>query len=455
MTVSANDVDAGIARATSAVAEGAILDALGVLMATLSPPRRERPLAENVAAWGRRAHPDVAWEVDALDEASANLFARSRHGSATRELALYGHLDTSLTGEAARDFAITGELDDPVAFRFDSATRMLRGFGVGVAKAASAAGIVSFLSAAAALRALDAPHRLTLLLAAGGTHRAAPADGSAHATRFGVGVEHALAGGWRPSAVLNVKGGPGGVLYEEPATAYLRVRLRARWTAALVRASVAPEGGLVRHAGALLDAIEGWRAAYLRAHPPAGQLACEIAIGALRGGSPEKADLIPGLLEAFVYAVLPPDEDPASAARELAEHVRPRVADLPGRPSVEVDAYASASGGATDPSSEIVRLAREAWTAHVGKGADGTGEAGSLSTDPMAVRGWTGATDGAVLQAAGIPTVRMGAYVNRDPVDPRIEIVSMDELLSAARAYVEVAVRYFAARPGRGSAVGS
>ena len=43
---------------------------------------------------------------------------------------------------------------------------MLRGFGVGIAKAPSAAAIVSFLSAAAALRELAVPHRLTLLLAA-------------------------------------------------------------------------------------------------------------------------------------------------------------------------------------------------------------------------------------------------------------------------------------------------
>lgn len=468
MTIAATDVNAAIARATSAVTGPAILDALRVLMATPSPPGREKRLAESVAAWGRVSHPDVAWDVDPLDDTSANLFARSVHpatsgpsapprssapgasapprpsattsrGTGARELALYGHLDTSLTGEAARDFAITGQLGEPAAFRFDEASRTLRGFGVGVAKAPSSAGTVAFLSAAGALRALDAPHRLTLLLAAGGTHRAAPSDGPAAGVRFGRGVAHALDRGWRPTAILNVKGGPRGVLHEEPATAYMRVRLRTTWSAALARRSAAPEGGLVRHAGAVLDAIERWREMYLAAHPPVGQLASEVAIGAIRGGLPEKPDLLPGLLEVFVYAVLPPDEDPVRVARELATYLRP-LTDLPGHPSIEVELYASAPGGTTDPSSEIIRLARDAWAVHAGSTPE--------------VTGWTGATDGGLFHAADIPTVRMGPGLARDATDPRIETLSMDELVNAARAAAEVAVRYFAA-PGRRSRVGA
>ena len=316
-------------------------------MARASAQGRERALAEDVAAWGARADGDVAWTVDALDATSANLVARSTHGDA-RELGMYSHLDTSLTGEPS-DFAVTGELKENAPFVFEKQKRTLRGFGVGIAKAPSAAGLVSFLSAASALRDLAIPHRLTLLLAAGGTHRATPSDLPAGAERFGRGVAHALAGGWRPAALLNVKGGPRGVLYEEPGAAYLRVRLRARWTAALVRATVAPEGGLVRHAGAVLDAIETWRAAFLGSHQPQGQLANEIVIGGIRGGSAAKADLIPGLLEVFVYAILLPGVDPAGLARELDAHLRGRVAELPDRPSVAVDVYASAPGGSTDP----------------------------------------------------------------------------------------------------------
>jgi len=432
MTVVARDLETRLARARSEVREDKVLEVLAMLMKRPSPPGRERVLAEDVANWGARAGGDVAWEVDPLDDASANLVARSVLGD-TRELAMYAHLDTILVGEAIGDFAITGELGPNAPFSFGE-DRMLRGFGVGIAKAPSAAAIVSFLSAARALRELAVPHRLTLVLAAGGTHRATPSDAPAPAERFGRGVAHALATGWRPSAVLNVKGGPRGVLHEEPGAAYLRVRLRSRWTAALVRATVAPEGGLVRHAGAVLDAIEMWRASYLRAHPPVGQLANEIVIGAIRGGTAAKADLIPGLLEVFVYAILLPTEDPARVARDLEAHLRGRVAELPERPSVEVEVYASAPGGTTDPASEIVRLANDAWLAHVG-------------SDPRTVTGWTGATDGAVFRAAGIPTARIGAAVKRDGKDPRIEIVAMDDLIALARAHVDVVVRYFAAAP--------
>ena len=434
MTVVARDLETRLARARSEVREDRVLEVLAVLMKRASPPGRERALAEDVANWGARAGGDVAWEVDPLGDASANLVARSVLGDA-RELAMYSHLDTSLVGEAIGDFAITGELGGPPPFSFGE-DRMLRGFGVGIAKAPSAAAIVSFLSATRALRELAVPHRLTLLLAAGGTHRVTPSDAPAPAERFGRGVAHALAAGWRPSAVLNVKGGPRGVLHEEPGAAYLRVRLRSRWTAALVRATVAPEGGLVRHAGAVLDAIEVWRDGFLRSHPPAGQLANEIVIGAIRGGTAAKADLIPGLLEVFVYAILLPTEDPAAVARDLEAHLRGRVADLPEHPSVEVEVYASAPGGTTDPASEIVRLANDAWLAHVG-------------SDPRTVTGWTGATDGAVFRAAGIPTARIGAAVKRDGKDPRIEIVAMDDLIALARAHVDVVVRYFVTGPYR------
>ncbi|HZP95271.1 MAG TPA: hypothetical protein VFC31_02895 [Candidatus Limnocylindria bacterium] len=432
MTAGTLDVEGAIARASAEIGDSAILDALRLLASRASPPGGERPLALAVAEWGRRALADATWEVEAVDDESASVFARSAVGTHAPELAFYGHLDTSLTGSADRDVGVTGVLTAPPPLAVDG--RTVRGFGVGVAKAPSAAGIVAFAAASRALRAQAVPHRLTLLLAAGGTHRAAPAEGTA---RFGRGVEHALARGWRPDAVLNVKAGPRGVLHEEPAAAYLRVRVRARWDAALARRVAAPDGGLARHAGTVLDAIESWRAGYLAAHPAHGQLAPEIAIGAIRSGLPDKPDLLPGLLEIFVYAMLLPHEDPARVARELAAFLASRVTKLPRRPSVEVDVYAFAPGGAAPASAEIVCIAAAAWARAFGETAP--------------VRGWTGATDGAILLARGIPTARMGPRVTRDERDPRIEQVSLDELTSAARAYAETAIRYCASR-GTGSA---
>jgi len=430
MTASTPDIDAQVARVSAAIDEHAVRHALALLVGVASPPGEERALAEAVAAWGRGSHADLSWETDALDERSANLFARSALGTSAPELVIYGHLDTSLTGDVARDAGVTGLAKVAPPLRFDASTRTLRGFGVGVAKGPSAAGLVAFAAAAQALRAHGVPHRLTLLLAAGGTHRAAPGGKPA---QFGRGVEHALATGWRPDAVLNVKAGPAGVLHEEPAAAYLRLCVRRPWSAALARRSVAPDGGLARHAGAVVETIEEWRADYLARHGAKGQLAPEIAIGALRAGSPDKPDLLPGLLEVFVYAVLLPSDDPAGAARELEAFAAPRIGRLPGAPTVAVDLYASAPGGGTDPAGRIVRLAAEAWARHVGETAP--------------VREWSGATDGAIFLARGIPTARVGVKVTRDADDPRIEIVALDELTTAARAYADVAVRYFAGAP--------
>ena len=425
MTASTADVESAIARVT--IDEHAVQQVLELLTRLASPPGEERALAEVVAEWGHRAHADLSWETSALDERSANLFARSALGTGAPELVLYGHLDTSLTGDAARDAGVTGVTTTAPPLRFDPSTRTLRGLGVGVAKAPSAAGLVAFTAAARALRAQGMPHRLTLLLAAGGTHRAAPGDATA---RFGRGVEKALSTGWKPDAVLNVKAGPAGVLHEEPGAGYLRVRVRRPWSAALARRSVAPDGGLARHAGAVVEAVEDWRAVYLASHAARGQLAPEIAIGALRAGSPDKPDLLPGHLEVFVYAVLLPGEDPKGVASDLEAFARPRIAGLPGAPSVAVDVYASAPGGTADPGERVVRLAAEAWARHVGETAP--------------VHDWSGATDGAIFLSRGIPTARIGVTLSRDADDPRIEIVSLDELTSAARAYADVAVRYFA-----------
>ena len=434
MTARAVDVDALAARAVAAVAESAILDATRTLASRTSAPDDERALADDVVTWGRRAFPELEWEIDAIDARSANVIARSAFGDAARELAVYGHLDTSLSGDAARDRAITGEDSGPPPLAVDG--RRVRGFGVGVAKAPTASGIVAFSAAASALRAESVPHRLTLLLAAGGTHRAAPSSSRAVASdrpAFSRGVRHALANGWRPDAVLNVKGGPPGVLREEPGAAYLRVTVRRMWSAALARRSVAPDGGLVRHAGAVIDAIEEWRESYLAANAPRGQLAPEIAIGAIASGSSEKPDLLPGVLELFIYAVLLPGTDPDAVAADIARALTTRVAALPGAPRVAVDVYAAAPGGATAAGADIVRIAERAWSKHTSRSQD--------------VRDWTGATDGAIFLERGIPTARMGVSVTRDERDPRIESVSLDELASAARAYAETIVRYAAGQP--------
>jgi acetylornithine deacetylase/succinyl-diaminopimelate desuccinylase-like protein len=129
--------------------------------------------------------------------------------------------------------------------------------------------------------------------------------------------------------------------------------------------------------------------------------------------------------------MLLPDEDVARVARELETQLSPRVAALPRSPRARVEVYAYGPGGGCPETAEIVRLATAAWRDEFG--------------DAPAVREWSGATDGGIFLARDIPTARMGPQVTRDPADPRLESVSLDELVKAARAHAAAAVAFFRA----------
>ena len=79
MTASATDVDSAIARMS--IDEHAVQHALALLLSRPSPPGEERELAEAIAAWGQKTHADLSWKTGALDDRSANLFARSALGT--------------------------------------------------------------------------------------------------------------------------------------------------------------------------------------------------------------------------------------------------------------------------------------------------------------------------------------------------------------------------------------
>lgn len=390
-----------------------LVHALVALSETPSPRGAERPAAERVAALLAERWPGSAVTVDPFGARGANLVARSGAAAEAPELVLYSHLDTSLDGSGPLDEAVTGDSGQAPGLTVDG--DVLRGAGLAVARGPAAAALCAWGATAARLRAAAVPHRITLLLAGGGTHRARW-DG----TPIVSGVEHHLATHPRPAAALVAKCGPVGILHEEPGAAYLRVRVRTRHGAALARDRADPPGGLAAHAGPVIAAVEGWRRWFV-ARPGVGQIRREAAIGALRAGSPEKADLLPGLLELHLYVMtLPGDTDLADG---LAEHVRRELAGGPlGRARVEVDGTTAAAAGRTPPSARIVRATTDAWTAEHG-------------TPPPELRDWTGSTDGVVFRAAGVDTARTGPPAGSDPDSPRADRLSLAELDRFARVY--------------------
>lgn len=219
------------------------------------------------------------------------------------------------------------------------------------------------------------------------------------------------------------KCGPPTVLWEEPGALYLRVRVTGRYGAVLDRDSAVPPGGVIAYAGVLLAAIEGWRARYLGDRPPVGQVGAAAGVGAIRAGRQDKPDLFPAALDVDLYVVTVPGEDEAVLAGDLAASIRAECAGTPlASCDVRVTAEPIHAAAATPADAPIVRAALDAWRAE-------------FKTDPPAITGWTGSTDGVVLRARGIDTVRLGPRSGRSLEDPRRDVLELSSLEAYARTY--------------------
>jgi acetylornithine deacetylase/succinyl-diaminopimelate desuccinylase-like protein len=422
--VSIADVQTLRRIAREAISADRVVRAVGILAGTPSPRGHERELAELVVAWAAEQWPGPRWASEPVSATGANLVAASVTGDAP-ELLVYSHLDTSLSGDADLDELVTG-LATPVGPLAMDEAGSISGFGLGVAKGPAAAALTGYAAAVAAAVRAGLPHRLTLLLASAGTHRSPWESGRE------TGVECYLRTHPRPAAAIVAKGGPAGVLSAEPGAMFVRVGLRTRFHPVLARDAALPPGGLLAHLGIVLGLIEQWRAEHLAARP-AGRVAAEVGIGAVRGGLPGKPDLLPGLVELHLYVVTMPGDD----ARSIADALRRKLTTgLDGGPlaacSISVDAHLAHPAAETDPGAPIVRHAVAAWTAAHG-------------TAPRPITGWKGSTDGVVLRSAGIDTVRLGPASRPDPLDPRRDAFEVDELLCFAEIYADIAIRHICA----------
>lgn len=378
-----------------------------------SPFGREADLADALVQWGRARWPNLRFATDCFDETRANVLVEAGSGDPSSAVAMYAHLDTTLTGDVAVDAAITGDASPVPPCRRDGDE--LVGLGLSVAKAPVAAALTALDQAAARLAtalAEDA-YRLQLLLTSGGTHRLPEG-----ATSFGAGARRAVAAGFAPAGLLNVKGGAPAPLAAEPGAAYLGITIRGQWEPALFR-SASP--GVVGALGPMVGAVESWRAEFV-----AGADGTEVALGAVRMGDLDKPDLMPATVTARVFVVLSAIDVPARLATDL----RARIADAVGpdlEVTVTVDAWDRA--GATSPDHRLVGLVDEEWRRRFG--------------EPPSVTNWRGSTDGVTFRAAGIPTVRVGPVIGRDPADLRLDRVSLADLAAFADLYADVATRWF------------
>ena len=300
---------------------------------------------------------------------------------------------------------ITGRGDSPGPLTTDGTT--VEGFGLGVARGPAAAALVAFAAA----------DHGTLLLAGSGTHRR---RGRA------AGVEHFLDTHPLPSAAVVAKCGPPTLLWDEPGAAYLQVRVRGSFGAALAPDSAHPPGGVAANAGVLLEAIADWRTAFLARPLPGGQAGRQLGVGALRAGSPDKPDLLPAQLVVDLYAVTAPGDDHRALADDLRSHL---AGAQPGTRldgcAVEVVVESLHPAAGTAPDAPVVLAAAQAWSAEFGR-------------PPPPIAGWTGSTDGVVLRRRGIDTVRLGPQPTRSADDPRRDILDLGRLRRFSRIYARL-----------------
>lgn len=150
-----------------------------------------------------------------------------------------------------------------------------------------------------------------------------------------------------------------------------------------------------------------------------------MAVGAVHAGSPSKPDVLPDAARVYLYVVTVTGDEQESITDSLRSHLRADPELATG--SVEVAPYGWLPPGRTDPSHPLVRAVNAAWRRR---------------WPEPALTGWRGSTDGALLRARGVPTVRVGPELLRHPDDPRVEGLRIADLESFCSLWAEAARSY-------------
>lgn len=399
--------------------------ALEILTAFPSPRGGEYALAMGLAEWTRARWPRLDWAVDCSGTGGASLVSRSSRDAKDTTL-IYSHLDTSLTGEVEWDQAVTGRGDRPARLEWDEPADVVRGFGLGVAKAPAAAALVGYAAAASQRAENGGGAGLALLLAGSGTHRS-PFESSPTGRRSRLtGVERYLGTGRRPDEVVVAKCGPPGLLFEEPGALFIKIRIESQMVPAMLASAAVPSGGLPLRLGPLLDGLSSWRDSHLASRAPHGQIAPEIGVGSIVAGRPGKPDLLPAAVEVHAYVVMI-DGD---CAEQIADELRDQLASAMAGTGlaecpVEVLVALEHPAASTPQSASIVQRAQAAW--RVERGAP-----------PAQISGWKGSTDGVVFRSAGCDTVRLGPGPTASPGDHRVDQLAVSDLVDFARIYARL-----------------
>jgi acetylornithine deacetylase/succinyl-diaminopimelate desuccinylase-like protein len=301
--------------------EGELVDLAYGLVNVPSPPGREKPAAEFLAAWlDARGIPSYVQEVEATRGNAVGRLSGSGRGTS---VTFNGHLDTSFVGDEAEDLPVLGRPQDVGRPAAEVREGVIYGLGIFNDKGPLAA-------AALALRALKTSG-VTLdgdVVIAGvageigrgqvGRYTGPGTRGKGEGTRF---LIHA--GVWTDYAVV-CEPSNWTVSWALPGVAYFRVTTRgiAGYAPTNDRRapSLAENKNAVVKLAHLIQALEAWADRYEGQNQydtPCGRIEPRVTLAALDGGLPYKPNWRPAIASVYVDVRIPPNRTPLDVEREL------------------------------------------------------------------------------------------------------------------------------------------
>ena len=383
-----------VERAWSHVDPSELADTLTAMVEIPSPAGEERALAEWLV--DRMTASGLEAEYQPLSETSGNAIGRVRGRDDGPTLLLYAPVDAAWRGEDAELPVLGGTREDlmPGAKRRGDLV-------VGLSAENPKAYAACVLAAVESVRWAEVPLAGTLAagLGAGGMP-VGPPPGEEAQVGHGIGAVR-IVEAVRPGCAVIAKPGYA-VAYEEVGLCWFRVRVRGTLGYTGVRQLLSYQNPIV-DAARLVQGLEAWFPAYTAANA-SGCVAPQGAIGAIRGGWPERAAFTPATCELWVDLRVSPRTPIEEVERQFAETVGRLASEIGAE--VEWERVLAIPGTSTPPGEPIIRSSIRAWELVAGQ--------------PHSFRtGTSGATDANVLRAAGVPTARMGMPPVEPPDDRR------------------------------------
>jgi acetylornithine deacetylase/succinyl-diaminopimelate desuccinylase-like protein len=418
---------AWIAKARDAIDLDFILETLARSVEIPSPTGEERAVGEFFTGAMNERGIDAAYQ--AIDDHRGNSIGRVNGGGGGAELLFYGHLDTTFTGDAKEDGAMTGGRPRPdLQPRFQREGDLLYGLGVQNPKGS----VTCAIAAVDAVLRSEVPLRggVTVGLSAGGIHKG-PVEGlmrdyeGRHYQGFGIGCEYMLKHGLTADYCISTKPGYG-IVWEEPGECWFRLKIMGELCYSGLR-HIQPNRNPIVDAAAAVPMIEAWIADYTKRHTR-GQISPQGTVGGIEAGWPFKPEFIPGICVMYVNIHTNSVVKPLQVRREfeaLIDEIRDQVPGI----DIRMDMLLAMAGSRTDPDSWIIRSVSGALEAVEGR--------------QVIVSGLSGTTDGAILRNAGMATARIGLPGMAEPEPdwpPMFDAARIGDLERLTRVYIHALI---------------